>query len=56
MKPIGEGRRYVIEPVRVGGAAVEEAERGAAGRAPLEKVQRQRARAHAPAASALAAE
>jgi hypothetical protein len=40
MKPILEGRRYLIEPVGVGGAPVQEAQGGAAGGAPLEQVER----------------
>ena len=56
VKPILERCSYLIEPVSVGRTSVEEAERGAAGGSPLQKVQRQGARVHAPAASALAAE
>ncbi len=39
VKPIREGPRYLVEPVGMGGATVEEAEGGAARRAPLEEVQ-----------------
>jgi hypothetical protein len=38
VKPILERRGYLIEPVSVGSTAVEEAEGGAAGGSPLQKV------------------
>lgn len=39
VKPILERRSYLIEPVGAGSSSVEEAERGAAGGAPLQKMQ-----------------
>jgi len=39
VEPVGERGRHQIEPVSVRRAAVQEAERGATGRAPLEEAQ-----------------
>jgi len=56
VKPIDERGRHEVEPVRVGGAAVQEAEHGTPSAAPLEKAQAQAADHHRAPPRALASE